>query len=114
MKTGQSSVSAEDAKSNKQLQVYQLAVIENGFEPKLENNEVAGAELLFVGDQKTKSASVRAQSEIDADQVRADLLNSAAGMSAATFTAKINDRCRTCSLKSSCPIQPAGKSVIQS
>ena len=113
LKTGQSSVSAEDAKSNKQLQVYQLAVVENGFEPKLENNEVAGAELLFVGDQKTKSASVRAQSEIDADQVRADLLNSAAGMSAATFTAKINDRCRTCSLKSSCPIQPQGRRVIE-
>jgi superfamily I DNA/RNA helicase/RecB family exonuclease len=113
LKTGQSSVSAEDAKTNKQLQVYQLAVVENGFEPKLENNEVAGAELLFVGDQKTKSASVRAQSEIDADQVRADLLTSAAGMSAATFTAKINDRCRTCSLKSSCPIQPQGRRVIE-
>ena len=113
LKTGQSSVSAEAAKTNKQLQVYQLAVVENGFEPKLENNEVAGAELLFVGDQKTKSASVRAQSEIDADQVRADLLNSAAGMSAATFTAKINDRCRTCSLKSSCPIQPQGRRVIE-
>ena len=95
------------------MQVYQLAVIENGFVPKLENNQVAGAELLFVGDQKTKSAAVRAQSEIDADQVRADLLNSAAGMSAATFTAKINDRCRSCLLKSSCPIQPQGRRVIE-
>jgi hypothetical protein len=25
----------------------------------------------------------------------------------------INDRCRSCAVKSSCPIQPAGKSVIQ-
>ena len=113
LKTGQSAVSAEDAKTNKQLQVYQLAVVENGFDPKLESNQVAGAELLFVGDQKVKSASVRAQSEIDADQVRAELLNSVQGMSAATFTAKINDRCRTCSLKSSCPIQPQGRRVIE-
>ncbi len=113
LKTGQSVVSVEDAKTNKQLQVYQLAVVENGFEPKLESNQVSGAELLFVGDQKSKSAAVRAQSEIDADQVRAELLNSARGMSAATFTAKINDRCRTCSLKSSCPIQPQGRRVIE-
>jgi superfamily I DNA/RNA helicase/RecB family exonuclease len=113
LKTGQSAVSAEDAKTNKQLQVYQLAVVENGVDPKLDSNQVSGAELLFVGDQKVKSASVRAQSEIDADQVRAELLNSAQGMSAAIFTAKINDRCRTCSLKSSCPIQPQGRRVIE-
>ena len=113
LKTGKSSVTAEEAKTNKQLQVYQLAVVENGFDPKFENNQVAGAELLFVGDQKTKSATVKAQGAIDADQVRADLLISAAGMSAATFTAKINDRCRTCLLKSSCPIQPQGRRVIE-
>ena len=113
LKTGKSIVTAEDAKTNKQLQVYQLAVVENGFEPKLESNQVAGAELLFVGDQKAKSASVKAQGAIDAEQVRAELLTSAAGMSAATFTAKINDRCRTCSLKSSCPIQPQGRRVIE-
>ena len=113
LKTGQSVVSVEDAKTNKQLQVYQLAVVENGFDPKLENNQVAGAELLFVGDQKGKSAAIRAQSEIDAEQVKSELIASAAGMSAATFTAKINDRCRTCSLKSSCPIQPQGRRVIE-
>jgi len=113
LKTGKSVVTAEDAKTNKQLQVYQLAVVENGFAEKLESNQVAGAELLFVGDPKAKSASVKAQGVIDAEQVRAELLTSAAGMSAATFTAKINDRCRTCSLKSSCPIQPQGRRVIE-
>ena len=113
LKTGKSLVTAEDAKTNKQLQVYQLAVVENGFAEKLESNQVAGAELIFVGNPKAKSAAVRSQSAIDADQVRADLLTSAAGMSAATFTAKINDRCRTCSLKSSCPIQPQGRRVIE-
>lgn len=111
--TGKSLVTAEDAKTNKQLQVYQLAVVENGFTEKLESTQVAGAELIFVGDPKAKSAAVRSQSAIDADQVRADLLTSAAGMSAATFTAKVNDRCRTCSLKSSCPIQPQGRRVIE-
>ena len=113
LKTGQSAVSAENAKTNKQLQVYQLAVVENGFDPKLESNQVAGAELLFVGDQKAKSAAVRPQAEIDADQVRTELIASAAGMSAAVFTAKINDRCRSCALKSSCPIQPQGRRVIE-
>ena len=74
---------------------------------------MAGAELLFVGDQKAKSAAVRPQSEIDADQVRTELITPAAGMSAAVFTAKINDRCRSCALKSSCPIQPQGRRVIE-
>jgi len=35
-------------------------------------------------------------------------------MSDKSFVAIINDRCRSCAVKSSCPIQPAGKSVIQS
>ena len=113
LKTGQSVISGEDAKTNKQLQVYQLAVVENGFEPKLESNEVAGAELLFVGDQKTKSASIRPQAAIDADLVRSELITSATGMSAGIFTAKINERCRSCSLKLACPIQPQGRRVIE-
>ena len=113
LKTGKSMVTAEEAKTNKQLQVYQLAVVENGFDPKLENNLVAGAELLFVGDQDAKSASVKGQGAIDAEQVKKDLIASAAGMGAATFTAKINERCRSCSLKSSCPIQPQGRRVIE-
>jgi hypothetical protein len=113
LKTGQSAISVEDAKKNKQLQVYQLAVVENGFEPKLETNQVAGAELLFVGDQKTKTASTRQQQEIDADLVRSELIDSAKGMSAGIFTAKINERCRSCSLKLACPIQPQGRRVIE-
>jgi superfamily I DNA/RNA helicase/RecB family exonuclease len=113
LKTGQSAISAEAAKTNKQLQVYQLAVVENGFEPKLDSNQVAGAELLFVGDQKTKSASTREQGEIDADLVRSELAVSATGMSAGIFTAKINERCRSCSLKLACPIQPQGRRVIE-
>jgi ATP-dependent exoDNAse (exonuclease V) beta subunit len=113
LKTGQSAISVEDAKKNKQLQVYQLAVVENGFEPKLQTNQVAGAELLFVGDQKTKTASTRQQQEIDADLVRSELIDSAKGMSAGIFTAKINERCRSCSLKLACPIQPQGRRVIE-
>jgi hypothetical protein len=34
-------------------------------------------------------------------------------MSDKRFVAIINERCRSCAVKSSCPIQPAGKSVIQ-
>ena len=37
----------------------------------------------------------------------------AEGMAAATFTARANKRCSTCPIASLCPLQSAGRSVIE-
>ena len=112
LKTGATPISFEDAQSNKQLQSYQLAVVNDGFKNKLEHQEVAGAQLIFVGDHKGKEAKPRPQDQVDVKAVSAEISEIAIGMSDKSFVAIINDRCRSCAVKSSCPIQPAGKSVI--
>ncbi|NCZ81433.1 MAG: PD-(D/E)XK nuclease family protein, partial [Actinobacteria bacterium] len=112
LKTGATPISYEDAQNNKQLQSYQLAVVNDGFKNKLEHQEVAGAQLIFVGDHKGKEAKPRPQDQVDVRAVSAEISEIAIGMSDKSFVAIINDRCRSCAVKSSCPIQPAGKSVI--
>ena len=112
LKTGATPISYEDAQNNKQLQSYQLAVVNDGFKNKLEHQEVAGAQLIFVGDHKGKEAKPRPQDQVDVNAVSAEISEIAIGMSDKSFVAIINDRCRSCAVKSSCPIQPAGKSVI--
>jgi RecB family exonuclease len=112
LKTGATPISFEDAQSNKQLQSYQLAVVNDGFVNKLEHQEVAGAQLIFVGDHKGKEAKPRPQDQVDVKAVSKEISEIATGMSDKSFVAIINDRCRSCAVKSSCPIQPAGKSVI--
>ena len=112
LKTGATAISYDKALDNKQLQSYQLAVVNDGFKEKLEHQEVAGAELVFVGDHKAKDAKPRPQEAVAASEVTAELTQIAQGMSDKSFVATINDRCRTCAVKSSCPIQTQGQAVI--
>ena len=113
LKTGTTPISYEDAQQNKQLQSYQLAVVNDGFKNKLEHQEVAGAELIFVGDLKGKEAKTRPQDKVNKEAVSQEISEIAVKMSDKNFVAVINDRCRSCAVKTSCPIQPAGKSVIE-
>ena len=112
LKTGATAISYDKALENKQLQSYQLAVVNDGFKEKLEHQEVAGAELVFVGDHKAKDAKPRPQEAVKVEEVTAELTQIAQGMSDKSFVATINDRCRTCAVKSSCPIQTQGQAVI--
>ncbi|CAB4653688.1 unannotated protein [freshwater metagenome] len=113
LKTGATPISYEDAQQNKQLQSYQLAVVNDGFKNKLEHQEVSGAELIFVGDLKGKEAKGRPQDKVNEKAVSQEISEIAVKMSDKNFVAVINDRCRSCAVKTSCPIQPAGKSVIE-
>ena len=113
LKTGATPISYEDAQQNKQLQSYQLAVVNDGFKNKLEHQEVSGAELIFVGDLKGKEAKGRPQDKVNEKVVSQEISEIAVKMSDKNFVAVINDRCRSCAVKTSCPIQPAGKSVIE-
>ena len=112
LKTGATAISYDKALNNKQLQSYQLAVVNDGFKEKLEHQAVAGAELVFVGDHKAKDAKPRPQDAVKVDEVTAELAQIAQGMSDKSFVATINERCRTCAVKSSCPIQIQGQAVI--
>jgi len=49
---------------------------------------------------------------VKVEEVTAELTQIAQGMSDKSFVATINDRCRTCAVKSSCPIQTQGQAVI--
>ena len=117
LKSGASDTSVTDAQSHKQLQGYQLAVIEGGFnnltiEGQPLPQQSGGAELIFLGGDTVK-ASIREQSAIDPQEVRADIEATAEAMAAATFTATINSRCRTCAVKALCPLQSEGRTVIE-
>jgi ATP-dependent exoDNAse (exonuclease V) beta subunit len=114
LKTGASDTSREDAQSHRQLQGYQVAVIEGAFENKDlpgMTQKSGGAELIYLGG-KEKSASVKTQDPIDLDAVKAEIETAAEAMAANTFVATINDRCRTCGVKSLCPLQSEGRAVI--
>jgi RecB family exonuclease len=112
LKTGATAISYEKASENKQLQTYQLAVVKDAFKNKLEHQDVAGAALVFIGNSEAKEAATRPQEKVDADAVTAELINFSSQMSDKTFIATINDRCRSCGVKASCPIQPQGQAVI--
>ena len=112
LKTGNSSVTGKEALTHKQLAGYQLAALEGGFVKDVDTSEIAGAELVFLGGT-SQSASVKTQYALEHESVKAEVLAMAEGMSGNTFIATINKRCRTCAVKSSCPIQSQGKSVIE-
>ena len=41
------------------------------------------------------------------------LPRTAATMAASTFVAKVNDKCRMCPVKSSCPVSGKGRQVVE-
>ena len=112
LKTGATAVSAKDATEHKQLAAYQLAIIKGGFSGVSEITESGGAELLFVGGDRV-DAALRTQPTIDADLVANEIASAAEEMGSHQFIATINKNCRTCSLKSICPLQAHGRSVIE-
>ena len=111
IKTG-SSVTAEEARAHKQLAAYQLGVVSGGF-PEIEAGAISdGAGLLYLSMTTNKIKTID-QNSINQDEVIAELMSAASGMSAATFDAIINKRCRTCAVRSLCPLQREGRSVIE-
>ena len=111
LKSGASDATKETVQSNMQLAGYQLAIARDGFVNQHPGTTPGGAELVFLGGT-TNSASVKTQFAINVDETEEKIIELADLMSGATFTATINSRCRTCGVKSMCPLQPQGRSVI--
>jgi superfamily I DNA/RNA helicase/RecB family exonuclease len=111
-KTGQSAISKEKAQDNLQLACYQLGIMLDGFEKKLGGTKVGGADLVYLG-TSTKEAAIRSRGPIELPIISAEIERIAEGMGAATFTARINEMCAFCAVKSSCPLQIKGRRVIE-
>ena len=71
----------------------------------------AGAELVYLG-TTAKDAAKRSQPPIDAEAIRREVIEMAEGMSRGAFFATINKRCDQCQVRSSCPLQSDGQTVI--
>ena len=124
IKTGEP-ISGPETKKHRQLMAYQLAIQKNGWEPKLDENgepievlsipaitEAGGAELLFLKKTTDKNEGTP-QPALDAEIFVPELHQVAEGMAGSAFIAKENAQCGRCRVRSLCPIQAHGKSVIE-
>lgn len=115
LKTGGSRPGEDDLARHPQLGVYQLAARLRGFSD-VDAGEPGGAELVQVGNAAfSRAARVQRQPALDGDAEpdwAEDLVHRTAdGMSAAVFLASINDGCRTCPVRTSCPLHDEGEQV---
>jgi superfamily I DNA/RNA helicase/RecB family exonuclease len=115
LKTGSSRPPDAELDRNPQLGVYQLAVLLGAFE-RHGLTEPGGAELVQVG-KASYSSQVRVQrqgplpGDPEPGWARELVETVAAGMNGPLFEARVNPGCRTCPVRSSCPVQPEGEQV---
>lgn len=115
LKTGTGKPTQADLEQHGQLGAYQVAVEAGGFESL--GNQSAGAALVQIGKAGLTGLrpSVQQQAPLgqtpDPGWARALVEATADGMGAADFTATQGSWCKTCALKSSCPVQPEGESL---
>ena len=111
IKTGRSK--AEDLARHPQLGVYQMAVLRGAF-ARLGLTEPGGASLVQLG-EKIKKAREQAQPPLgeDPDPGWAGTLvrEVATGMGGSRFTATRHKGCRSCAVRSCCPVQDEGRHV---
>ena len=112
LKTGTPVTSKSETEENKQLSAYQLGLLAGGFKDLPQDLTVEGAGMLYLKKKTNEIATIN-QSPIDRAEVEAELRQTAQEMTAATFTAVINDRCSTCQVRALCPLQSEGRSVIE-
>lgn len=112
LKTGSSKPTAGELGQNPQLGAYQVAVEVGAFEP--HGHVSAGAALLQVGKAANKATTLQQQPALaaaaDPQWAREMLDRAAEGMSASRFSATLSPSCRTCPVRTSCPLQPEGAS----
>ena len=112
LKTSRSEITKDDAATNQQMAAYQAALASGAFEGIESGAKVAGAELVYPATDSV-NVSIREQGPQPVDQTRATLTRVGEAMSGASFVARINTNCRICAVRSLCPMQGEGRSVIQ-
>ncbi|MFC7592829.1 ATP-dependent helicase [Nonomuraea antimicrobica] len=115
LKTGGSKPKAGDLDRHPQLGVYQLAALLGAF-ARHGMTEPGGAALVQLGKAAGKNDALEQGQRPLADDHdpgwAADLVDTVAtGMSGPFFQAKVNDGCRTCAARASCPVNDNGGQV---
>lgn len=114
LKTGSSKPKPGDLDRHPQLGVYQLAALLQAF-ARHGMTEPGGAALVQVGKAAGKDALEQTQPALSDDPDPSwakDMVDTVAiGMSGPFFQAKVNDGCRTCAARSSCPVNDNGGQV---
>ncbi|TDE44687.1 ATP-dependent helicase [Nonomuraea mesophila] len=115
LKTGGAKPKAGDLERHPQLGVYQLAALLGAF-ARHGMTEPGGAALVQLGKAAGKKEALEQRQDALADDRdpgwAADLVDTVAtGMSGPFFQAKVNDGCRTCAARASCPVNDNGGQV---
>ncbi|MGN9784862.1 ATP-dependent helicase [Nonomuraea sp. ZG12] len=115
LKTGGAKPRPGELDRHPQLGVYQLAALLGAF-ARHGMTEPGGAALVQLGKAAGKTAAVEQQQGALAEDPNpgwaGDLVDTVAiGMSGPFFQAKVNDGCRTCAAKASCPVNDSGGQV---
>ncbi|MCA2227923.1 ATP-dependent helicase [Nonomuraea sp. NEAU-L178] len=115
LKTGSAKPKAGELDRHPQLGVYQLAALLGAF-ARHGMTEPGGAALVQVGKAAGKNDALEQTQGALADDKNPgwakDLVDTVAiGMSGPFFQAKVNDGCRTCAARSSCPVNDNGGQV---
>ncbi|WP_049571297.1 ATP-dependent helicase [Nonomuraea sp. SBT364] len=115
LKTGGSKPKPGELDRHPQLGVYQLAALLGAF-ARHGMAEPGGAALVQLGKAAGKTAAVEQKQGALADDANPgwakDLVDTVAiGMSGPFFQAKVNDGCRTCAARASCPVNDSGGQV---
>ncbi|WP_433244897.1 ATP-dependent helicase [Streptosporangium sp. CA-135522] len=115
IKTGKNGPKDVEIERHPQLGVYQLAALLGAFQ-RHGMTEPGGAALVQVGDaagkKDAKEQTQQALSEDSDPGWARDMVDTVAlGMSGPFFRAKVNDGCRTCAVRASCPVSKNGDQV---
>uniref|UniRef100_UPI000A7682A2 RecB family exonuclease n=1 Tax=Aldersonia kunmingensis TaxID=408066 RepID=UPI000A7682A2 len=115
MKTGKNPITKQAAREHPQLATYQVAVAAGMSETGEAAPEPGGGRLVYVAKPNAKEgATQRLQPPLDAadlDRWRDTIQGAAAATRGPGYLAVVNDGCRHCPVRTSCPAQDSGRQV---
>jgi RecB family exonuclease len=116
LKTGSGKPKPHELPEHPQLGTYQLAVEAGAFaDAGVELAGSGGASLVQLGKAATQQPEQRQPALADAEDpqwARRLVVEVAAGMAGATFTARENEHCDRCPVRTSCPVRDEGRTVV--
>ena len=97
LKTGKLAATAAETSVNPQLALYQMAVLEGGFQDieSISPQQLAGAKLLIVGGAKFQERKQPAMDNQESARFKKLLLDSSEGMSRSIFVAQLSNHCES-------------------
>ena len=116
VKTAKTVVSKDDARNHNQLATYQVAAAAGAIEGE-PAAEPGGARLVFVAKPHTREGATQriqqAPTPEKLEEWRDTVHQAASATQGPTFVAHVNDGCRHCPVKSSCPAHETGRQVTE-